>query len=148
MTRPRGDAGVAALELALVMTLLVSLLGLVLPLGALFVERLRLGSAVGDSVRYASSRAAVLRTVPGSATTVAAGTLPSLSAVEAEARNAYSGLGTLTTVTTTGTSDAGCPSGSRTTVVLTSSLDMGPFAGLLVDGSAKTLSASATSCQE
>lgn len=146
----RDDRGAAALELALVLTVLVALLGLVLPLGALFLERLRLGSAAHDAVRFASSRTAVQRTLTTTSPVVRipAGELPSASVVQQETARAYRGLGTLGGVTSSSTTDSACPSGSRTTVVLTSTVEMGPFAGLLVDGTDTTLTASATSCQE
>lgn len=169
MSRPDGDRGVAAVELALVLTLLLTLLALVVPLVFVFYERIQLGRAAGDVVRFASSRSDVDRSVPvsgaGAEAVVPADTLPdhtaagvrdtSLGQVLGEAHRAYGGVGQLVTAVTTEKVETPdpqdpryCPSTRRLTVTLTSTVDLGPFAGLLIPGDTNTLVARATSCEE
>ncbi len=157
--RRRGDDGVAALELGLLLTMMLALLGLVAPLGYLFYERVQLGRTTGDVMRFASSRTDRPRLVTpftGSGPTsyvVPAQELPGSAAISAEASNAYTGRGTLTLPpVVVRTRDAGCPAGFRLTVTLTTQVDVSPFVSLVTAGSlsgaSQTLSASASSCEE
>jgi hypothetical protein len=140
---------VATLELGLLLTLLIALLALVTPLAYLFYENLQLGRAAGDVVRFTTSRSEVDRRVAG-AEPVEDGLLPNLSQTRAETARAYTGVGTATLdeLRSFPDSGSGCPSGRRRTVVLSTTVDIGPFAGLLISGSTKTLTATATSCEE
>lgn len=150
--RRRDDHGVAALELALLLTLLTALLALVAPLAYLFYERIQLGRASGDVVRFATSRSDKVREATGPLGTfsVPADDLPSDAAIWAEVADAYDGSGTLTTTPATivRTADNDCPSGFRKTITITTTVDVSPFIGLLITTPTKTLSATASSCEE
>lgn len=145
-----GDAGVAAVEFALLLTVLLSLVALVAPISYLFFERVQLGRAAGDVIRFASSRSDEPRTVPtpGGSLIVMPGDLPSRAAVEAEAKRAATGLASATLSDYSRTTDPDCPSGKRLEITLTTTVDVGPFAGLLIAGGTKTLVSTATSCEE
>jgi Flp pilus assembly protein TadG len=53
----RRDAGVAAVEFALIFGLLLSLLALVFPLGELLLQKMALDRAMSDVIRYATTTA-------------------------------------------------------------------------------------------
>lgn len=157
--RPHGDQGVAALELGLLLTMLLALLGLVAPLGYLFYERVQLGRTTGDVIRFASSRTDRPRLVTpftGAGPTsyvVPAQQLPGSAAIAAEAGHAYTGRGTLAQPpAVVRTRDASCPGGFRLTVTLATQVDVSPFVSLVTAGSlsgtSQTLSATASSCEE
>lgn len=141
-----GDRGAAAIEMALVVTVLTGLLALVAPLSVLFYERVQLGQAAGELVRFASSRSDVAR--QAGSVTVERGLLPDQDALDAEALR----FSLDEPITLTRTSDTDCPSGWRRQVALTTTVDLGPagaaFAGLTGADTIKTLTASATSCEE
>ena len=156
----RDDEGVAALELALLITTMLALFALVAPLGYLFYERVQLGRSAGDLVRFTTSRTDRVRLVtPFDGTgavrfTVPAQQLPGPDAVAAEAEHAYTGRGTLLgRPGVVRTPDLHCPSGFRVTVSLSTEVDIGPFLGLVTSGSftsgnTETLLATASSCEE
>lgn len=167
MSRVHGEDGLAALELAIVSTLFVALLALVAPLAYLFYENLQLGRTAGAVVRFASSRSDVARTVDGPEPPLVVPrdelATDTAGAVEAEVARAYTGLGQARllvagdplpsggTVPALRSNDAGsgCPSGRRVTVVVATTVDIGPFAGLLFGGTTtRVLTAQATSCEE
>lgn len=148
------DEGVAALELAIFLPLFIALIGFVAPMAYLLYEELQLGRTAGDVVRFASSRTDVDRIVAygGTELTVPAGELPSGDATALETQRAYTGVGgaTLTGQSRGVATGTGCPSGYRVYITLTTTVDLGPFAGFLygVAGPTKTLTAQATSCEE
>jgi Flp pilus assembly protein TadG len=142
----RDDAGASAVELALVLSLLLTIGALVAPLAVAFRDRLDLASAAGDTIRFATSRPETSRQV--GATTVQAGRIPSDAAVEAEAVRAYTGHASLGAVTTTTTADSTCPTGRLRRVTLTATAELGPFLGLMTGTTSRTLVAQATSCEE
>lgn len=142
--RPR-DEGAAAVELALLLGVLLTLVGLVGPVSYLFYERVQLGRTAGDVVRFATSRADQVRTYPGG--TVAVGALPSAGAVSAEAGRAHTGRNAAT-ATLASSTDNSCPSTRRRTVTVTTTASLGPFIGLFTPDDTNTLVATATSCEE
>lgn len=149
MTRSRrtsGDHGLAAVELGLLLTVLLAMVALVAPIAFLFFERVQLDRTGGDAIRFASSRSDQARTV--ASFTVPAKELPGAAAVQAEQRRAYRGRGTLAPGTPQRTTDAVCPSGRRVTITLTATVDVGPFAGLILSGGTRTLETTVTSCEE
>ena len=146
----RTDRGAAAVELALILTLLFALLSLVAPLALLFAARVSLGQAAGDVVRFASSRSDVVRTT--GALTISAGRLPSQAAVEQELLR-FSAGGPITLPSLpVHTADPTCPSGWRRDLVLSSTVGLGPagavFAGLTGSGATITLASNASTCEE
>lgn len=146
--RPRaaGDAGLAAVELGLLLTVLLALVALVAPVSFLFYERVQLDRAGGDAIRFATSRSDQARTV--ATFTVPARELPGASAVRAEQVRAYRGRGSLDPGNPVRTTDPVCPSGRRVAITLTTTVDVGPFAGLILSGGTRTLGTTVTSCEE
>lgn len=164
--RRRGDSGMAALELAIVTTLLTALIAGVVPLALLFAKRVDLGRDAGDVARFATARAdkprSVTDPVSGVVYPISRDALPLRDAILAELRR-VSGIPYAfdTDVVTAGCQpaadqclalvpdqvDQACPGGSRFKVVLTTTVSTGPF-GNLLGPSTKTLSAQADSCRE
>lgn len=146
----RGDRGAAAVEFALVLTMLMALLALVAPLAVLFYSRIQLGQAAGEVARFATSRSDVGR--EAGPLTIRRGMLPSQAAVEQELLR-FSSPGAIALHSLPPrTPDPHCPSGWRREVVLSTTVDLGPagavFAGLTGAGATKTLLANASSCEE
>jgi Flp pilus assembly protein TadG len=150
----RADDGLAAVELALVFSVLLAMLALVAPLAYMFYERVQLGKASGAVIRFATSRSDKTRltsAVIGGVTTsvtVQKDRLPTSAAVAVEAVAAYTGRGTVTMTSNTTATDTNCPSGIRRTIILSTTVSVGAFTGLLLGGPNQTLSATATSCEE
>jgi Flp pilus assembly protein TadG len=144
--RPTGDDGVAAAEFALLLTVLIALVALVAPISYLFFERVQLGRTAGDTIRFATSRSDEARTVP--APTIPAGALPTNAHIAQEAARAHSGRAAVSVQSVSRTSDASCPSRRRVQITLTTTVDVGPFVGLLLSDGTRTLTATATSCEE
>ena len=145
MTRVRADRGAAAVELALLVPVLLALFAFVAPMGYLMFERVQLGRTAGDAIRFATSRPDAARST--GSTAVAAGALPSAGAVAEEAVRAHRGQRPVTTSMTRAT-DGSCPSRFRRTVTVTTTVDLGPFLGSVLSDTTKTLTATATSCEE
>lgn len=159
MTRQRNDDGVAALELGLLLTVMLLLLALVTPLAYLFYERVQLGRAAGDVIRFASSRTDGDRLVQAFDTSgatqfvVPGAELPGPDAIAAESALAYAGRGTIASPVVLRAADTTCPSGFRLTITLSAQVDVGPFVSLLeaaklTSGPNETLTAQASSCEE
>lgn len=147
--RAAEDAGLAAIELSLLLTVLLTLVAMVGPLAYVFFEQVQLGRTAGDVIRFASSRSDQERVVsyPGTLVVVPADALPGPSAIASEAVRAHTGReDVLTSVTRE--RDTACPSTNRVRVTLTTTLDLGPFSGFILSGSQQTLRATATSCEE
>lgn len=136
------DAGVAALELALVLGLIFALLALVVPLGVVLRDRLALDRAAGQTIRFA--------------TAVKAGERNNTQAeVAAEAQSAWAaagGDGTVTAVLGPLQPDPGCATRRLRTVTLSTPVDLGAFDFLFrvagTTAGTPQLTASATSCEE
>jgi hypothetical protein len=142
----KGDRGVAAVEMALVLTLFSALLALVAPLTVLFYERVQLGQAAGELARFVTSRSDVPRHAGG--VVIPRGLLPTQAALDAELpRFSVDGPATFSR-----SADADCPSGWRRQVLVSTTVQLGPagavFAGLTGSDTTKTLTATASSCEE
>lgn len=154
MKRRTDETGLAAVELALLLTVLFALVALVAPLAYLFYERVQLGRTTGDVVRFATSRSTKTRitqaNISGVLTTyrVERNNLPSSVADDTEAVGAYTGLGSSVLTANVRASDSNCPSGFRRTITLSTTVKVGAFTGFLIGGSDKTLLATASSCEE
>jgi Flp pilus assembly protein TadG len=158
MSTPQPDEGAAAVEMALVTGLLLTLVaGFVAPLGVIYYESVQLGRTANDVVRFASSRPAVTRYVEdpagGAPSIVRAGDLPTTAQIQQEAqRTTGTRAGLATTVTRLRPSadvpaDPTCASGRRVTVQIRNVVDLDVFTAF-IPLSTKTLSATATSCEE
>lgn len=169
--RGRREDGLAALELAIVMTLLTTLIAGVIPLALIYLKRVELGRDAGDLARFATARAAVDRAIPGQVDpetgqdyVISEDGLPLPNAVLAEIRRVTGLPYQFDGSSTPGCQsddpatqhclhlipnvvDDACPGGSRFKVILTTTVNTGPF-GNLLGSSTKTLSAQADSCRE
>lgn len=86
-TRHRGDdRGVAALEFALLLSVLFGVLALTFPLGQAFIEKMRVGRAAGTAARFASA-------APDSPAYGASGRRPTSADITNAADDAYVGDG-------------------------------------------------------
>lgn len=145
---PRGDAGAAAVEMALVSTLLLTLISFIVPLSILFYENVQLGRTAGDTIRFASSRTVDSRISGNADGTVPAGFLPGTTAIQAEVPRVHNGL---YSATLDGSPrripDTTCPSGFRRQITVQTTTNLGPL-NLLLPDSVTTLRATATSCEE
>jgi len=161
--KPRREDGVATLELALVSTLILTLIAFIVPLGILFVDKLRLERAAHQTARFYAQQPGTCRAdVPACKGGDRSNT--ALTATDADAVSyahaVYDGGGTLTSVvpsetpadpsdTTNPAND--CASGVRRTVELHLTVELGGLGGLLsfVDGSStNNLTATASDCKE
>ena len=86
MNLRRDDSGVAALEFALLLTVLFGVLALTYPLGQAFIEKMRVGRAAGTAARFASA-------APDSPAYGASGRRPTTADVQNAADQAYVGDG-------------------------------------------------------
>lgn len=144
----RGQRGAAAVELALIFTLLCIVVLLVVPMARAMSAKIELERTAGMAARFATQ--APDRSRPG----LSAGQRrPNMAQVVTEAENSYPGA---TAAASEDTAAADCPRGAAVTVRLDATVDLGPF-GVLYDlaGVARDpdlnafpLSASATNCQE
>lgn len=149
--RPRRrEDGIAALELALSLSVLFGVLALVLPLAFALREQIRLERSVGQTTRFATR--AYFQENPG-------GTVerrPSTASVREEATRAMTSNGVQTpTSVTVDLAPTTLPvrSGQRVTITFTQSYDLGAFGGLLdavglLPSHAITLTASASALEE
>jgi hypothetical protein len=148
--RPRGERGVAPLELALSLTVLFGVIALVLPLAFALREQVRLERSVGQTTRFATR--AYFQENPG-------GTVerrPSAASVRDEARRAMTNNGVQSPSAVTVTlqpSTLPVRTGQRVTITFTQSYDLGAFGGLLdavglMPSHAITLTASASAIEE
>lgn len=119
--------GIAATELALTLTVVFGVLALLLPLPLALREKLRLERAAGSTVRFATATLDVRR--PGTA-----GRRPSVAEVQAEALAVLGISGTVPdgfTVSVSPDPRTARP-GTRITVVLSNTVDLGPL-GFVLD---------------
>lgn len=140
---PAGDEGVAALELALVMTVLLGLFALVAPLPVAMAQKSKLEQAAARTSRWATS--------------VPSGVRPTRALLPVEAEHAFVRSGgradNFSAVVSGAEPAPQCPRRLARTVTLTNDVDLGPFgdmlraAGITSAGSI-TLTARATSCEE
>lgn len=148
------DSGAAAVELALLAPVLLGVLTLVVPLALMFHTQSVLGDVAGATARVATSRTEQPRTVGGEL--VPRGSLPAPAAAAAEGQTQADarvhglpdGTTVAATVVRTPVPASTCPTTWSRTVRLTAQVPLGPAALLLGGPHTKTLTASATSCEE
>jgi len=122
--RLRGDRGVAAIEFALLFTVMAVVAGLMFPVGQLYLDKIRLGRAAGDALRFATA-------APNSPAYGSSGRRPSVSDIQNEAVRAYiadggSGLSPSDVQVTT----SALPGGT-VTIHISKTDDIGPVGNLL-----------------
>lgn len=146
----RDDAGVAALELVLVLAVLTGIATLVAPLPYALAQKSKLEYAANRTVRYATS--------------TPSGQRPTAGVLAQEGRRAFAAAGgrvdgftsSLTPTVAPGSSSTVatyCARRSALTVTLTNNVDLGAFGAILGaagigSGTVRTITARATSCEE
>jgi Flp pilus assembly protein TadG len=122
--RGHGDRGAAAVELGMVLTVMVLVAVVVYPLGRAFYEKIRIGRATGDAIRFAT--AAPNRPAYGSS-----GRRPTVDEIKAEAVRAYVAAGG-TGITTADVQVSGTRRpGDTVTVRITKRVTFGPLGSFL-----------------
>ena len=122
--RCRGDRGAAAVELGMLLSLMVLVAAFLFPIGQAFYEKIRIGRASGDAVRFATA-------APNSPATGSSGRRPTVAEIQAEAIRAYTAAGgtgiTAADVQVIGTRRPG----DTVTVRITKTVDFGPLGTFL-----------------
>jgi Flp pilus assembly protein TadG len=120
----RDERGAAAVELGMLLALMVLIAAFIYPLGQAFYEKIRLGRAGGDAIRFATA-------APNTPAYGSTGRRPTVAEIQAEAVRAYTEAGgsgvTTSDVTVTGTRRPG----DTVTVQITKTVDLGPLGSLL-----------------
>jgi Flp pilus assembly protein TadG len=161
-----GDTGVAAVEFALVFSLLLVVVALVWPIGELLLQKMALDRAMSDTIRYATTAPSYPEdNADGTSSTVRR---PTCQQVDQEFAHAYGGGATTSdfsqmalsgTVSGVPTSDL-CPngphglrSGDTVTITVSKTVSLGPLGDLLsiagiTHSSSVTVSAGASGREE
>lgn len=121
--RPDADRGAAVVELALLLSVMFAALALVLPIGQLFIEKMRVGRAAGVAARFASA-------TPDSPAYGSSARRPTDSDVQQAALDAYTASGGSATGFTV-TDTLGARPGDVVTVTATKVVDLGALASVL-----------------
>ncbi|HWC35573.1 MAG TPA: TadE/TadG family type IV pilus assembly protein [Mycobacteriales bacterium] len=156
MRRPRGrDDGVAAVEFALVFTMLLAVIALVYPLGEMLVQKMALDRAMSDVIRYATATPNSAEYNPDDPTYSVTGRRPTCAQVTKEfyrAANVDSASQGNYTVTI-----PACPSatqsGQTVSITVSKPVSLGPLGDLLsfagiTHSSSVTVSAGASGREE
>jgi Flp pilus assembly protein TadG len=139
------EAGVAALELGLLMSVLFMVLGLVFPLGAAFIEKHRLDRTVADSIRFASA-------TPNTPASDADARRPTAAAVQSATTRTYVADGGSTDGFSVDVVTSSVPGGT-VHVTVHKKVDLGPLGSFLhsmgwMNSTSITVSSSATGREE
>jgi Flp pilus assembly protein TadG len=120
----RGERGAAAAELGVLLTLMVLVAAFLFPIGQAFYEKIRIGRASGDAIRFATA-------TPNTPAYGSSGRRPSVVDIKAEAIRAYAAAGgtgvTAADVQVVGTRRPG----DTVTVRITKTVDLGPLGSFL-----------------
>lgn len=151
----RSDDGVAAVEFALVFTLLLTVVAIVWPLGEMLLQKMALDRAMSDVIRYATATPNSPDYNPDDPTYSATGRRPTCAQVTNEffrAAGVDSGSrGSYTVTVPTCPSDT--HSGQTVTVTVSKTVSLGPLGDLLsiagiTHSSSVTVSAAASGREE
>lgn len=114
------DSGTAAVELGMLLTVMVIVAMLLFPIGRAIVEKIRLGRATGDALRFATA-------APNTPGYGSSGRRPTVDDIKQEAVRAYldQGGGGITTNDVTVTTAA--EPGGTVTVRIEKTVDLGPL---------------------
>ena len=119
--RPCRDRGAAAVELGMLLGLMVMVAAFLYPLGHAFYDKIRIGRATGDAIRFATA-------APNHPAYGSSGRRPTVDEIKAEAVRAAGGAGITTAdVQVIGTRRPG----DTVTVRITKHVDVGPFGAFL-----------------
>jgi len=122
--RRRDDRGAAAVELGMVLSVMVLVAVFLYPIGQAFYEKIRIGRATGDTIRFATA-------APNSPAYGSSGRRPTTDEIKAEAVRAYTAAGgsgiTTADVHVVGTRRPG----DTVTVSITKRVDLGPLGAFL-----------------
>ena len=122
--RRRDERGAAAVELGMLIGLMTLVAVLLYPVGQAFYEKIRIGRAGGDAIRFATA-------APNSPAYGSTGRRPTTDEIKAEAIRAYTAAGgsglTTADVQVVGTRRPG----DTVTVRITKSVDLGPLGAFL-----------------
>ncbi len=143
--RAASDRGAAAVEFALLLSVMLAVFALLVPLGELFVQKMWVGRAAAVGERFATAD-------PSSPDYGATTSYPTLSQVQQAALDAYQAAGGSATGFSTTATLSSVP-GSTVTVTATKAVDMGVLAPLLellqiTNVSTVTVSATASGREE
>ena len=123
-TRRQDQRGAAAVELGVLLAVMVLVAAFIYPLGQALYEKIRLGRASGDAIRFATA-------APNTPAYGSTGRRPTVTEIQAEAVRAYTAAGgsgvTPADVAVTGTRRPG----DTVTVRITKTVDLGPLGSLL-----------------
>jgi Flp pilus assembly protein TadG len=118
------DAGAAAIELGMLITVMAVIAVFLFPIGGAIVEKIRLGRATGDALRFATA-------TPNTPAYGSSGRRPSVNDIKQEAVRAYqaqggSGISTSDVTVTTATEPGG-----TVTVRIEKTVGLGPLGSFL-----------------
>ena len=118
------DAGAAAIEMGMLLVIMAILAVFLFPIGQAMVEKIRLGRATGDALRFATA-------APNTPGYGSSGRRPSVDDIKKEAVRAFLDQGGkgLSTSDVTVTPAAG--PGGTVTVRIEKTIDLGPFGNFL-----------------
>ncbi|HVT63927.1 MAG TPA: hypothetical protein VHD81_02110 [Mycobacteriales bacterium] len=153
------DAGVAAIEAALVFGVLLSVVALIYPIGEMLLQKMALDRSMSDVIRYATAAPNSPEYDPdGSINNPTNSRRPTCTQVQNEFNRAYDGSTTgvapLTiTVNGTPTCPSATQSGQTVTVTVSKTVSLGPLGDLLsiagiTHSSSVTVSAAASGREE
>lgn len=122
--RRRDDRGAAAVELGVLLSLMLVVGSFIYPIGVLFYDKMRLGRAAGDAIRFATA-------TPNTPAYGSSGRRPSTSDIQAEAVRAYQAAGgsglTAGQISVTGNRVPG----QTVSIQLSKDIDLGPLGSAL-----------------
>ena len=120
----RRDRGAAAVELGMLLAVMAIIAAFLFPLGQAFVDKIRLGRATGDALRFAT--AAPNTPAYGSSTR-----RPSVAEVKSEAVRAYRAEGGSGVTTNDVDVTTAADPGGTVVVRITKTVDLGPLGSFL-----------------
>jgi Flp pilus assembly protein TadG len=118
------DAGAAAVELGMLLMVMAIIAVFLFPFGQAIVEKIRLGRAAGDAIRFATA-------APNTPAYGSSGRRPSVDDVKQEAVRAYNAQGHTTITTNDVTVTPAAQPGDTVTVRIQKSVDLGPLGSFL-----------------
>lgn len=120
----RDDAGAAAVELGVLLGLMMVVALFLMPIGQALVEKMRLGRASGDAIRFATA-------APNTAAYGSSGRRPTDLEIKTEAVRAYQAAGGSGITTADVDVTTGARPGSTVTVSIHKSVDLGVVGSVL-----------------
>jgi Flp pilus assembly protein TadG len=122
--RSERDRGAAAVELGVLLGVMLMIAVFLFPLGQAFVEKIRLGRASGDALRFATA-------APNTPAYGSSGRRPTADDVKAEAVRAYQAQGGTGITTNDVDVTTAANAGGTVVVRVTKNVDLGPLGSFL-----------------